>query len=96
MDRTAQLDHAYGLLVALDEDRGQPVAPDLMDAFNLLAERHQPQMLVLPAEQDYDRRLGRAHQVLLELAESAENIREALDLYASADLIGSLIRGRQQ
>lgn len=96
MNRTEELDRLYGLLVALGESRHEAPEPDLMDAFNVVSERHQPSAFPHLADQDYDAQLAAAHTLLLHLAETAHVLGEALDMYDAAELVRSVIDGRRR
>jgi hypothetical protein len=94
MDTTDDLDRLYGLLVALREDRSHPADPDLMDAFSLLADHHQPEQLVVPEGLDFDQMLQLTLHLLLRLADTATGLRDVLVMYDAAELVKSVIRNR--
>ncbi|SFC97207.1 hypothetical protein SAMN04487968_11733 [Nocardioides terrae] len=94
MNRTDELDRLYGLLVALGENHAAAPEPDLMDAFAIVADRHQPTTLMLPQEQDNDTLMSLAARLLLHLAETATVLGEALDMYDAWTLVTSVIENR--
>jgi hypothetical protein len=96
MDRIDELDQAYGLLVALGQNRQEAPEPDLMDAFNLITAHHHPSTLVLPSDPSFDAQLVLAHDLLLHLAETANELGEALDMYDAATMVKSVIDGRSR
>lgn len=90
ISRTEAYDALYGLLVALCDHEALAPPPNLMAAFTLLAEIHQPDQFWIPGGLDYDVLLDRAVLLAQVLFDRSVDLGEKTRLSALRLLLASV------